>query len=237
MALPVLLVPVVTELEWGIADALRESTEVAAYDAPGVGDEPPPDRFDRRAIADRGLREIADRGWERCVVAADEFATLTAALIASLAPEHVAGLALGHPTLTFRTAGPEPPLNGEVLEAFVSMEKTNYRAYARALSQVTQGSYDEDFVDTYISRVPQGVLLAYDSINHDEGQRLDELLKDWEGELLLAEHHPCLIWNREAFRDAKAAFPSAGTLACEAKPSVSPDFAEALRGFCESLEG
>ena len=232
MALPVLLVPVVTELEWRIAPILRETTDVATYDAPGVGDELPPDKFDRRAIAERGLREIERRGWDRCVVAGDEFATLTAAAVASLAPDRVAGLALGHPALTYATDGPRPPLNGEVLEAFTSMERTNYRAYARALSQVTQGSYDEEFADAYIARVPQEVVVAYGSINHDQGERLDALLADFEGALLFAEHNPCLIWNREAFEDVTAAFPEARTLVCEEKPSVSPKFAEAVAELC-----
>lgn len=234
MALPVLLVPVLTELEWTIADRLRESTEVATYDAPGVGDEPPPERYDRRAIAERGLREIEDRGWDACVVAGDEFGSLTAAMIASMAPDHVAALALGHASMSLSTAGEAAALNGEVVEAFVSMGRQNYRAYAQALSQLTQGSYDGDFAAAFLERVPQEVTLAYDGVMHERpGERLDELLGDFEGELLLAEHHPCLAYTREGFREAARAFPHARRIICEDKPSVSPRFAAALTDLCD----
>jgi pimeloyl-ACP methyl ester carboxylesterase len=233
MALPVLLVPVSTELEWTIAPTLAETTEVATYDAPGVGDEPPPESFDRRAVAERGIRELDDRGWDHCVVAGDEFAALTAATVASLCPDRVAGLALGHPSLSLRTTGPDPPLNDDVLDGFLTMEKTNYRAYAQALSQVTQGAYDEEFVTTYIERVPQEVVLAYRSMNEDDpAEHLDKLLAGFEGPLVFAEHNACLIWNREAFKEVTAAFPEARTLVCEEKPSVSPKFAQAVAELC-----
>jgi pimeloyl-ACP methyl ester carboxylesterase len=236
MPLPILLVPVLTELEWTIAPALAESTEVATYDAPGAGDEPPPEDFDRRAIAERGLREIEARGWDRCVVAGDEFGSMTAAMVASLAPDRVAALALGHASLSLSAAGEAPPVNGEVLDAFVSMGRQNYRAYAQALGQVTQGSYDGDFVAEFIERVPQAVTVAYESLNRDErGHHLDVLLEGFDGRLLLAEHYPCLIYTRDGFHDAAAAFPDAETIVCDEKPSVSPKFAAALVELCTSL--
>lgn len=236
MTLPVLLVPVITELEWAIAPMLAEVTEVATFDAPGVGSEPPPARFDRSAIAERGLREIEDRGWDRCVVAGDEFGSVTAALLASLAPERVAALALGHAALSLDTGGARAPLNRDVLEAFTGMERTNYRAYAQAISQVTQGSYDEDFVAAYIERVPQDVTLAYRGVHATgEGERLDRLLSGFEGALLLAEHRPCLIFTREGFADAASAFDRARTIVCEEKPSVSPEFARGIRELCTTV--
>jgi hypothetical protein len=74
MALPpVLLVPGVSEIEWGIAPLIAQWTEVASYDAPGVGAEPPAKPFSRRAIAERGIDEIERRGWDRCVLVGDEF--------------------------------------------------------------------------------------------------------------------------------------------------------------------
>lgn len=232
--LPVLLVPAASELEWRITDRLAENTEVATYDAPGIGDEPAPETYDRLAIARRGVEEIERRGWDRCVVVGDEFAALTAAMVASLVPERVAGLALGHACLSYETAAPDAPINGEVLEAFTAVERTNYRAYARALSQVTQGSYDESFADAYIARVPQRVARAYNAL-HADGSRLDALLQGWDGELLFAEHYPCLLWTREGFHDVITAFPRARAITCEAKPSVSPAFADALLELCRDL--
>ena len=235
MPFPVLLVPVNTELEWRIAPALKEATEVATFDPPGVGDEPRPETFDRRAIVERGLREIEHRGWQRCVVAGDEFGATTAALLASLAPERVAALALGHPSLSLSTTGPAAPLNAEVLGAFRTMERQNYRAYARALGQVTQGSYDEEFVSAFLERVPQKVAMSYGLYEDNPEEHLDVLLADFDGPLLLAEHNPCLIYTREGFRAVAAAFPDARTIACEEKPSVSPRFAAAISDLCTTL--
>ena len=234
---PVLLVPVVTDLEWTIKPQIEEFTEVASYDAPGVGDEPPAETPTRRAIAERGIEEIERRGWERCVVAGDEFGAVTAGLLASLAPERVAGVALGHASLSLGTDGPRRPVTGEVLETFASMIRASYRAYARALSQVTQGAYGDDFVDRYLERVPQEVMQSYsDDIYYDRpGERLEDTLRDLDVPLLLAEHRPCLMYTPEGFEDVVARFPHARTCSCPDKPSVSPDFVRALRDLCTAI--
>jgi hypothetical protein len=73
-----LLVPQLAELEWVIQPLLEEWADVATYDAPGVGDEPPVDDFGAEAVARRGLEEIERRGWERFFVVADEFGAAAA---------------------------------------------------------------------------------------------------------------------------------------------------------------
>jgi pimeloyl-ACP methyl ester carboxylesterase len=233
----VLLVPVVAGLEWVIEPLIGEWAEVATFDAPGVGGEPAPREYSRRAIAERGIAEIERRGWESCVVAGDEFGAVTAALLASIAPERVAGLALGHPSLSLDTEGSRPPLNSEVLDAFESMARTNYRAYAHALSQVTQGAYQEEFTERYIERIPQEVQLGYDVLYRTEpDERPERTLADLDVPLLLAEHKDCLIWTAESFEDLVAAHPDARTMRCAAKPSASEEFARALREFCEEVQ-
>jgi pimeloyl-ACP methyl ester carboxylesterase len=234
---PVLLVPVVTEMEWPIKPLIEEWTEVATYDAPGVGDEQPAGARTRRAIAERGIEEIERRGWERCVVAGDEFGAVTAGLLASLAPERVAGLALGHASLSLDTEGPRRPLTAEVLDTFTSMMRTSYRTYARALSQVTQGAYDDDFADRYVERVPQDVMQDYaDALYADvPEERLERTLAGLDVPLLLAEHRPCLIWTPEAFEEITRRFPGALTCTCTDKPSVSPDFVTALHDLCSAI--
>jgi pimeloyl-ACP methyl ester carboxylesterase len=231
---PVLLVPVVTELEWPIKPLIDEWTEVASFDAPGAGAEPPAEAPTRRAIAERGIEEIDRRGWERCVVVGDEFGAVTAGLLASLAPERVAGLALGHASLSLDTEGPRRPLTAEVLETFASMIRTSYRAYARALSQVTQGAYGDDFVERYIERVPQEIAQGYaDPLYTDlPGERLENTLPGLDVPLLLAEHRPCLMYTPEGFEDIAARFPEARTCTCSDKPSVSRDFVSALHDLC-----
>jgi hypothetical protein len=53
-----LLIPGISELEWVIRPKLEEWAEVAAFDAPGVGDEPPADTYDSSALAERSAAKI-----------------------------------------------------------------------------------------------------------------------------------------------------------------------------------
>jgi pimeloyl-ACP methyl ester carboxylesterase len=231
------LVPTVTELEWPIKPLIGEWTEVASYDAPGVGTEPPAEPPTRRAVAERGIEEMDRRGWDRCVVVGDEFGSATAALLASLVPDRVTAVGLGHPSLSLGTSPPRPSVSAEVLEAFTAMTRTNYRAYARALSQVTQGAYDDGFVERYIERVPQQVMEAYsDQLYTDRsGERLEDTLPGIGAPVVLAEHRSCLLWTSESFEDVAARFPDARRCACDEKPSVSPVFVEALREMCAAV--
>jgi hypothetical protein len=43
------------------------------------------------------------------------------------------------------------------------------------------------------------------------------------------------MFTHEGFDDAVAAFPEAKTLTLTDKPSTSPEFADALRSWCEEI--
>jgi hypothetical protein len=64
---------------------------------------------------------------------------------------------------------------------------------------------------------------------------VDKLIGSLGLPLLLAKHHGCLMFTDEGFEDAVEAFPGAATASVEDKPSVSGEFAERLREFCESI--
>jgi hypothetical protein len=53
-----LLVPTVTEMEWPIKPQSESWADVASYDAPGVGDEPPPE-----ALASSRSRSAGSKNW------------------------------------------------------------------------------------------------------------------------------------------------------------------------------
>src|SRR4029450_13212464 len=91
-----LLVPWLSELEWGIRPLLEEWAEVASFDAPGVGEDPRPAEATREAIAKRGLEELDRLDWDRCTLVADEFGVGTAVALASRRTEAIGGMALGH---------------------------------------------------------------------------------------------------------------------------------------------
>src|SRR5437773_1831430 len=111
-----LLVPLLTEIEWLIRPELEEWAEVASFDAPGVGDEPPAKTFGRDAIAQRALEEIDRRGWDSCVVVADGSAMATAMHLAGARPKTVQALALGHARLSDEMEGERAPRNKEIIE-------------------------------------------------------------------------------------------------------------------------
>ena len=95
-----------------IAPQVAEWAEVATFDAPGVGEEPIPggvlERLDREMVVDRGLEEVRRRGSDSYFVAGDAYGTATAVRLAIEDPEPVLGLALGHASLDYNSAGERP---------------------------------------------------------------------------------------------------------------------------------
>jgi pimeloyl-ACP methyl ester carboxylesterase len=231
-----LLVPWLSELEWGIRPLLEEWAEVASFDAPGVGDEPLPNETTREAIARRGSEELDRLGWDRCTVVADEFGVGTAVALANQRPEVIAGLALGHACLSHRLEGDRPPINPSVYEAFVQTGRTNFRTFARHLTQVSRGGYDDDLADAWVRRVPSEVALGYYDGVTSAVRPFGELLEDLDTPLLFGKHVGCIMFTPEGFADAVAAFPQAKTVSDDLKPTASQRFAAALHSFCEGRE-
>ena len=79
----ILLVPSWSEVQWAIKPQLEEWADVASYDPPGVGTEPPVEGRLPEAIVARGAAEIERRGWTGCIVAGDDFGSVFATLIAA----------------------------------------------------------------------------------------------------------------------------------------------------------
>jgi hypothetical protein len=67
-------------------------------------------------------------------------------------------------------------------------------------------------------------------------EQLERLIRSLDAPLLFAKHEGCLAWTDEGWEDMVAAFPEARTMETDLKPSCSPEFAEALRSFCSSLD-
>jgi hypothetical protein len=232
-----LLVPQLTELEWVIHPLLEEWAEVATYDAPGVGEEPPVDDFGSEAVARRGLEEIERRGWERFFVVADEFGVAAATQVAVAAGGAVDGIALGHARLTNSLGGDRPAVNPEVHEACLSLIRTDNRMFVRQLFKMTGGEdafggFGEELAERYLERVPIELELPFWETHAFEGERIGEALAQLNTPILLAQHKGCLLFTEEGFNDAVGAFPHAPAVRCREKPGTSPEFAAALREFC-----
>lgn len=244
MAKPrLLLVPQFTELEWVIAERLSEWADVAGYDHPGVGDEPMDAELAedlrtgrtrlRDLFVERGLAEADRLGWARFFVVADGWGTATAARIAVARPGAVQGVALGHASLTYDMDGERPVVSREVYAAMRQFLAQDHREFIRhGIVQMTQGSVDDELAGRMIERFPRSewLELAWDSLL--EPEPIGELLREYGGPLMLAQHVGCLSFTDEGFAEAADAFPAARTLGVEKAPSGSPEFADALRDFC-----
>jgi hypothetical protein len=235
-----LLVPTLTDMEWVIKPLLEEWAEVAAYDAPGVGDEPPVDDLGPEAVATRGLAEVEGRGWDSFVLVADEFSLPAASHVAAGAGSALQALVLGHARISNSTEGARPAINSEVLAGIRTLMRTDARSFVRQMFKMTAGEglvggYGDEMVDEYLERVPIELGIPfYDTVALDEAGMAERLTRV-EVPVLLAQHRGCLMFTEEGFDDAVAAFPAASVVRCTDKPSTSEHFARALRAFCEEL--
>jgi hypothetical protein len=228
----VLLVPFLSELEWTIRPQLEEWADVASYNAPGVGDEPAVASLSWEGLAERASIEVDRQGWDSCIVCADGVQNSVAVRLVESRPEAVDALVLGHARLSNSTEGERPAINGEVLAAFDQLVQQDHSAFIRhGLVQVTHGSIGDELAERMLEIVPpelaaQAWELAY------QPDDMAAQLRSIDRPVLLAEHAGCLVMTPEGFRDAVAAFPRAQTVSAADSPSVSEEFAEALRKFC-----
>ena len=235
-----LLVPMLTEMEWVIKPHLEEWAEVANYDAPGIGAEPAVDDFGAEAVAGRGLAEIDRRGWNDFVLVADEFGLPAASHIASAAQPRLQAMVLGHARLSNSTDGPRRAINIEVLNAIRTLMRTDPRSFVRQMFKMTSGEglvggYGDDMVDEYMGRVPLELGIPFFDTAAVDGEGLGKRLLEVDVPVLLAKHKGCLMFTDEGFEDAVAAFPHATVVECTDKPSTSEEFVGELREFCATL--
>jgi hypothetical protein len=232
-----LLIPEFTELEWElIAPRLRQWGEVASFDPPGVGEEPPAEKLDSHVVAGRALEELDRRGWDECFVVSDSWGIPSAARVAIARPRTVVGMALGHVKLSFRRDGERAPVNGSIYDAMVGLIRTDHEAFVRhGIAQSTGGSIGEDLAQRMIARVSLVVLMSRWEAITGEDEEIGALLSRVDCPLLFAKHLGCLGSTEEGFDDAAAAFPDARTVAVEDAPMSSEGFADAMRTFCEDV--
>jgi hypothetical protein len=124
----------------------------------------------------------------------------------------------------------------EVTEAFAQLAETNFPDFIRyGLTQVTHGSIGDELAARMLERVPIDVGRAIFELTLLDPEPFDHLIREIDVPLLFAKHEGCLGSTDEGFEDAVAAFPAARTISMPEAPSVSSDFARALREFCEEV--
>ena len=182
---------------------------------------------------ERALLEVDRRGWDSYVVVCDGSALPTGVRVAHARPDAVEAMALGHARLVNRLDGECPTLNREVMEAFGQLSESNYADFVRyGLTQVTHGSIGDELAARMVDRVPIDLGRAVWSMNLRDSEPFEHLIRELDVPLLLAMHEGCLASTEEGFKEAAAAFPNARTVSAPEAPSVSTEFALALRDFC-----
>jgi hypothetical protein len=224
------LVPTWTELEWAIRPRLEQWADVASYEP--VSDAAA-EELNRDAFVARGLEELDRLEWDEVYVVADTFSTATAARIAHARRDAVRGIALGHACLSWDMDGERPPVKRETWAAMEQLMSQDAASFVRhGLTQITQGSYDEELANEMVRRVPASCMHATWLMVREGHEPIGELLREIDRPLLLAQHEGCLVFTDEGFEDAIAAFPDASSVTTTKPPGTDPGFAAALQEFC-----
>jgi pimeloyl-ACP methyl ester carboxylesterase len=227
-----------TELEWVIRPELEQWADVATFDVPGVGAEPPVEDLDRKAIVDRALLEVDRRDWDTYILVGDGSGLSTAVRVAAARPDAVEAMALGHARLGNRTESEPRTVNKEVMQAFGQLVESNFPDFVPyGLTQVTHGSIGDELAARMLERVPMDIGRAVWAMSTNDEESWEPLIRAIDVPLLFAKHEGCLVSTDEGFEEAIAAFPDARSVKFSESPSVSHEFAEALREFCGTISG
>jgi hypothetical protein len=231
-----LLVPSISELEWGrIRPLLEEWADVAAYDLPGLGG-PVPKVLNVGATTAAGLQALEARGWDEAIIVGDQFGAALAVLVADAWAGTVQGLALGHACLRYARDGPRPAISPIAADFQLQLTRLGRSQADQMFLQGIEMTYGPEVADGIRARLSPSFTQQYTKVllaNQDID--LEPLLRKLGAPLLLAQHKECGLWLPEGFEDAVAAFPEARTLVVDENPGSSPEFADALREFALSL--
>jgi pimeloyl-ACP methyl ester carboxylesterase len=199
------------------ASVVGDWAEVASFDVPAEG------------AAETAHARLDELGWGDCTLVADGFAQGLGIEIALNNPERFRAVAVGHAAPRFSTQRPRPALHPEVIAAATQLLETDYMAFWRAVTQLTQGGMPDAWVERWAASVPRERARAvFLGIAEAEPPACERLV-DFDGTLLLAQHVDCVLWTAEGFEDAVAALPHARIVRCKEIPVFDAAFGETLR--------
>ena len=233
-----LLVPSISELEWGrIRPELEEWADVATYDLPGLGTTAEPGALSVEATVQRGIEELERRGWTDAIIVGDQFGAALAVLVATTWQGTVRGVALGHACLHYSRDGSRPAISAGVADFQLQLTQIGPAAAQQMFVQGLEVTYGEDVAAGIRERLSPTFTREFSELllSHQDVE-LERPLRELGVPLLLAEHRDCPLWTAEGFEDAVAAFPDAMSIVINENPGTSSEFAAALREFARSLE-
>ena len=232
-----LLVPSISELEWGkIRPSLEEWADVASYDLPGLGDEASAGGLDVEMSISRGIGELERRGWSAALIVGDQFGSGLAVLVASAWQGRVRGLALGHACLNYRRDGPRPAISVGVADFQLQLARAGFRAADQMFVEGLQATYGAEVAAHIRERLtPEFMREFAEFLLANENIDLEPHLRALGVPLLLVEHRDCPLWTSEGYEDAVAAFPDARTAQTFDNTGSSLEFAGAVRAFATEV--
>ena len=191
--------------------------EVASFDVPV------------EAPVEAAHARLDELGWDECVLVADGYAQGLGTEIALSHPDRFLAVAVGHAAKRFTTEPPRPTLHPEVVAAARQLLETDYMAFWRAVTQITQGGMPDAWVERWATSVPKERARAVFSGITDSEAPAAERLAEFEGPLLLAQHTDCVLWTAEGFEDIVSAMPHARVVRCDQIPVFDAAFGDVLR--------
>ncbi len=191
--------------------------EVASFDVPA--DNP----------VDAARARLDELGWDECTLVVDGYAQALGVEIALHDPRRFPAVAVGHAAPRYTAEPPRPTLHPEVVAAATQLLESDYMAFWRAVTQITQGGMPDAWVERWAGSVPKERAREFFFGVAEDEPLACERLTDFPGQLLLAQHVDCVLWTAEGFEDAVAALPAARVIRCKEIPVFDPAFGEALR--------
>jgi hypothetical protein len=214
----VLYVPLFLEVESErFAEVVDDWAEVASFDVPVEG------------AVEAAHARLDALAWDECVLVADGYAQRLGVQIVLSRPDRFRAVAVGHAARRFRTEPPRPALHPEVIAAATQLLETDYMAFWRAVTQLTQGGMPDAWVERWAAAVPRERARAVFLGAAETQPPAAEGLIEFDGPVLLAQHKDCVLWTAEGFDDMVAALPRARAVRCREIPPFDPVFGEALR--------
>lgn len=226
-----LYVPIATRFEAERVIALADWADIATFDAPGAGENRELESRGVAGVVEAALARLDGLDWQRCGVICDSHSQAAAVDLVMSHPERVEGVYVGHAAARYRLGGDRPAMVPPVHEAAQQLLETDYRSFARAVTQMTQGLVDDAYVERWIATVPQPV--ASDILG-DLAERQPELVARLRGAdlpVVLGKHEGCVMWTPESFEDACRALPEATKIVSDGIPTQDPRFLEAVRAL------
>ena len=223
------LVPMAAAFEAERMAARVDWAEIASCDTPGAGgarDEAP---NGVQGAVDATLARLDELGWDQCCLISDSHGQAAAIEVALAQPERFTSVCISHAAARYELGGDRPAMTPAVHDAALQLLETDYRSFARAITQLTLGLADDEWVERWIAEVPQHVT---QSIFGDLSERQPELvsrLADADFPVVLGQHKGCVMWTPEAFEDACAAVPNARVARCDGIPVLEAPFLDAVR--------